>query len=851
MIAVALKGLAARKVRALLTAFAVVIGITMVSGTFILTDTMQKSFNGLFTASSGRTDAVISGKTVVENSTNGGSATIDASLLDQVRRLPEVGQAGGIVAPDEANTADIIGKDGKSVARESVGAGYDPSNERFSPIGLKTGEWPTSPSEVAIDAGSADKEHYKVGDKVVVSTLGKKHDYTVTGTTTFGGEDSLGFASVAVWDLKTAQTLLDREGRYDSIALKAKSGTSTAELIKAIKPVIPHNLQVKDSDQQAKDNAKDVNKGMGMIRNVLLGFAGISLLVGAFVIFNTLSITVAQRTREFATLRTLGASRKQVLRSVRLEGLVIGLVASSIGLVLGYGLARGMVSLFAALGVELPDAATVVAGHTIIVSLLVGTGVTLLATIIPARRATRVPPIAAVREGATLPPGRMASRSLSTGLVVTLASVAAISAGIFASGVSGGLVALLLGVGVLGLFAGIALMAPALVKPLARVVGWPARRLGGVAGDLASANSIRNPNRTASTAAALMVGLTLVTVVAVLGSGMTASTKTAVSDQLGPKTDYVVDGKDSLPFRAKGGEELAQVQGVDGATQVRSDTALVGGKEEPVSGIDPASIASYYTFAWSPGSEQSLSRLGKDGAVVTKDYANAQHLKVGSRTSLQTPSGAKHSIVVRGIYDPPQAKQLLGAVSISQEGFDAAFASPKNSYTLLAGGEDAKAPLEAAVKDIGDANFHTAAAYPKDSTKEMSTMLAMLYVLLGFSVVVSLFGMVNTMVLSVFERTREIGMLRTVGMTRRQTRRMIRNESVITALIGAALGLGLGLFLSGMVTKAMEKYDLTFSVPVPTLAGFAVFAVLAGVGAAVMPARRASRLDVLDALHYE
>jgi putative ABC transport system permease protein len=401
------------------------------------------------------------------------------------------------------------------------------------------------------------------------------------------------------------------------------------------------------------------------------------------------------------------------------------------------------------------------------------------------------------------------------------------------------------------MFAGLALMAPRLVKPLARVVGWPARRLGGVAGDLASANSIRNPNRTASTAAALMVGLTLVTVVAVLGSGLTASTKTAVSDQLGPKTHYVVDGKDSLPFRAKGGDELAQVRGVDGATQVRSDSALVGGKEEPVSGIDPASIADYYTFAWSHGSEQALSHLGKDGAVVTKDYAEGHDLSVGSRTSIQTPSGAKASVVVRGIYDPPQAKQLLGAVSISQAGFDAAFDSPKNSLTLLSGGNDAKAPLEAAVKDIGDASFHTAAAFPKDSTKEMGTMLAMLYVLLGFSVIVSLFGMVNTMVLSVFERTREIGMLRTVGMTRRQTRRMIRNESVITALIGAALGLGLGLFLSGMVTKAMEDYDLAFSVPVPTLAGFTVFAVLAGVGAAVMPARRASRLDVLDALHYE
>jgi putative ABC transport system permease protein len=851
MIAVALKGLAARKVRALLTAFAIVIGVSMVSGTFILTDTMQKSFNGLFTASSARTDAVISGKTIVENSTNGGAATIDESLLAKLRALPEVEAAGGVVAPDEANVADIIGADGKSVARESVGAGYDRASERFSPIGLKDGAWPTASTQVAIDAGSAKKEHLQPGDKVTVSTLGKQHRYTMTGTTTFGGEDSLGFASVAVFDTKTAQTLFDREGQYDSISMAAKSGTPTAELIKAVKPLMPANLQIKDSKQQADDNAEQVNKGMGMIRKLLLGFAGISLLVGAFVIFNTLSITVAQRTREFATLRTLGASRKQVLRSVRLEGFVIGLMASVIGLVLGYGIAKGMISLFAALGVELPKADTVVATHTIIVSLVLGTVITLIATIVPARRATRVPPIAAVREGATLPPSKLAGHSLKSGLVVTLASVASISAGIFAGGVSAGAVALLLGVGVLGLFAGIALLAPRLVKPLARVVGWPARRTGGVAGDLASANAVRHPGRTASTAAALMVGLTLVTVVAVLGAGFMKSTKSAVSDQLGPKTAYVVDGKDSLPFRAKGADQLAKVQGVDSATQVRSDTAKIGGKEEPISGIDPAAIADYYTFDWSSGSEHALSKLGDDGAIVTKDYAKANHLGIGESVSLQAPSGAKRTLVVRGIYDPPQAKHLLGEISMTQQGFDEAFSSPKNSLEFLDGGKDAQAPLEAAMKDVGDAKLHTAAAYPTDATTEMKTMLAMLYVLLGFSVVVSLFGMVNTMVLSVFERTREIGMLRTVGMTRRQTRRMIRNESVITALIGATLGLGLGLFLSGMVTKALSKYDLAFSVPVQTLAGFTVFAVLAGVGAAIMPARRASRLNVLDALHYE
>jgi putative ABC transport system permease protein len=846
MIAVALKGLAGRKIRALLTAFAIVIGVAMVSGTFILTDTMQKTFDGLFKASSAQTDAVIQGKSIVEFSSSG-AATVPESLLAKVRALPEVGSAGGAVSPERSGVADILDSKGKKVGLESIGGSYDPANARFSPLKLKTGQWAEGPEQVIIDAGTAEKEHYAIGDPVVISSLGEKHTYRLTGTASFGDTDSLGFATVAAWDLPTAQKVLHREGAYDTISVAAKDGTSPAELVKALQPLVPSTLQVKDSAKQAADDAKDLNSGMDFLRYILLGFAGIALFVGAFVIFNTLSITVAQRTREFATLRTLGASRKQVMRSVRLEGLVLGLIASVIGLVLGLGIAKGMIALFGMLGFDLPEGGTVFAAKTAIVSILLGTGITVLASILPARKATRVPPIAAVREGAVLPVSRLAAHSRKLGVGVLLGALAAISAGLVAGG---GTLALLvlLGGGVLALFVAIALLAPHVVKPLARAVGWPAKRAGGVAGELAGANSIRHPGRTASTAAALMVGLTLVTVVAVLGAGIRDSQEGAVKQQL--TADYVVDGKQQEPFAAKEGDALARVPGVQAASHVRSELVLVGGDEMSISGIDPATIAQFYRFEWTPGSERALDRLGAGGAVVTDDYAKSEKLELGSRISITTPTGDKRKVAVSGIYDP-HAKAVLGDVSISQQGFDDLIEQPRNSFTFLAGDDRAAAGLEDAVDGFTDATYHTGAAYPKDSTKDMATVLAMLYVLLGFSVIVSLFGMVNTLVLSVFERTRELGMLRTIGMTRRQARRMIRHESVITSMIGAVMGLGLGVFLAAVVTLAISADGMTFVLPLQTLAGFTLVAILAGIAAAVLPARRASRLDVLKALQYE
>ena len=851
MIAVALKGLAGRKVRALLTAFAVVIGVSMVSGTYVLTDTMQKAFDGIFTASYDDTDAVIAGKQVVESSSSG-SAQVPASLLKQVQALPQVAAAAGTIGGDDSSEAEIIGRDGKALSSGGsppLGLGYDAENPQFSPLKLQSGAWPKGSGQVVVDAGTAEEENYRAGDSVVISTFGEQRRYQVTGVATFGDVDSLGGATMAVFDLRTAQKVLHKEGVYDGISITAKEGTSPAELVEAVQPLVPASLEVNDSEKQAEEQAAEADEGLSYIRYFLLGFGGIALFVGAFVIFNTLSITVAQRTREYATLRTLGASRRQVMRSVVIEGIVIGLLASVIGLFLGIGIAKGMNELFKAMGTDLPEAGTVVAARTIVLSLVLGTAITLVASVLPARRATRVPPIAAVREGATLPASRFAAHSVKAAVGVVVAAVVAISAGVFVSGLSGGAMALLMGGGVLALFVGVALAAPHLVKPLARLVGWPARRAGGVAGELAGANATRNPSRTASTAAALMIGLTLVTVVAVLGAGLRGSVDSAVTDQV--DAAYVLSAKDGVPFAAAEGDRLAKVEGVTAATHVRNDKALIAGEDRDVTGIDPATIAGFYRFAWTDGSDATLGRLGDDGALVTEAYADDRGLAVGERLSLQSPSGEERTVVVRGIYDPPRIDELLGDVSISQRAFDDAFPQPKNAFTFLDGRPEAKTALDAATVSYNDATFHTGEGFGEERTKSFASFLAMLYVLLAFSVVVSLFGMVNTLVLSVFERTRELGMLRTIGMTRRQSRRMIRHESVITALIGAALGLPLGVFLAALVTQALSAYDVGLTLPVPMLAAFTAVAVLAGIAAAILPARRASGLNVLDALHYE
>jgi putative ABC transport system permease protein len=848
----ALKSLLSRKLRTVLTAIAIVLGVAMISGTYVLTDSIANAFDAIFTQSYRGTDAVISGESAFDLSSNGLTTAppFDESLLAKVKALPDVKAAIGGVGGE----AQLIGKNGKAIVfggAPNLGFSVDPTQPVFNSLTLVGGRWPKA-GEVVIDGSTAAKKDIAIGQQIGVQAQGPVVQLRVSGLVKFGSVSTIGGATLAGFDLPTAQRLFDKQGKLDQIRVGARSGVSPDQLAAAIRPILPKGTQVKSGDTQAASDAKDTNSFISFLQTFLLSFAGVALFVGAFVIANSLSITIAQRTREFATLRTLGASRRQVLGTVILEALVMGIFASVVGLFLGLALGKGLFKLFDVVGFTLPNNGLTFEVRTVVVSLVVGVLVTLLASLRPALRATRVPPIAAVHEGATLPVGRF-HRYRGIGAAATaLLGFAALLYGLFAGNLGTKQVLIWMGIGALLIFVGVALVSSHLVVPMARVLGWPATQIGGAAGLLARNNARRNPQRTASTAAALMIGLALVTLVATLAAGIIGTFNHAVDD-LARGEFYAITAQNNFsPIPVSAANAAAKTPGLESIANVRAGDALLFGHTRTLTAVDPT-IGTVINLNWKEGSQTVLSTLGPTGAFIDDGFAKNHELTTASRFLLLTPTGKTLTLTVNGVFKPPAGGSPFGPVTISSATFDANYTQPKNIYTFVTmkGGvtEANTRALEASLEGFPNAKVADGDQFKKDQVSGLKSILNVLYVLLALSVLVSIFGIVNTLVLTVFERTREIGMLRAIGMTRRQVRRMIRHESVITSLIGALIGLVLGVILAALLISRVK--EINFFMPWLQLVLFLVAAIFVGIVAAIFPARRAAKLNPLEALQYE
>jgi putative ABC transport system permease protein len=887
MIRITLRGLLTRKLRAILTGIAIVLGVCMISGTYVLTDTINHSFTGLYQEIYKGTDAFITSKSVVKNQMSGMGITpsFPQSTLAKVRSNSDVKAASGGVG---SASCSIVGKNGKVVSTggaPNLGYSVDPSVPELNTVTLVSGSWPKA-NEVVIDQTSANKAGYKPGDMIGILVNGPVRRMRLSGIIKFGKSNSILGATLAGFDLPTAQRLFDRQGKLDSIQAVAKPGVSPQKLVQELRSTLPKSLTIRTGQQEASKTASETSKQIDAIQYFLLAFAGIALFTGIFVIINTLSITVAQRTREFATLRTLGGSRIQVLGSIIVEGLVIGALASIAGLLLGFGLADGFIALFRHLGLDLPENIFVIKPRTIYVALLVGILVTLVASIRPALRATRVPPIAAVREGAVIPPSRFHRFRTTGSLALIVLGFLLLAQGLFGHGMSTSQILLTLGGGAVLIFIGVALIAARVIKPIAAMVSplgtvavailstvvWPVtfaiwliRRVIGrrpefptvvpdrAMNNLALANSGRSPERTASSAAALMIGLALVTLVAVIAASIIGSFKGAVDSIF--TGDYAVMPVNSSSMTGTpvgAADAVAKVPGVEAISSVRFGFGLVNGKSDMVTALD-GQPSKLFRLKWKNGSEGSLDSLRSNGAIVPEHFADNHHLKLGSPIVVTTPDGKQLGLKVVGIFKPPTGGSPFGNVTFSARTFDAYFQDPSNMYTLLKmrGGENAtnSKALDAALAGFPNAQAQTRKQFVDSQIAQLNPILMMLYVLLAFSVLISFVGIVVMLVLTVYERTRELGMLRAIGITQRQTRRMIRHESVITALIGGALGIVLGLVFGALLVHRMPY--VSFSLPLSQLILCGIAAVVIGIVAALLPARRAARLNVLEALQYE
>ncbi len=844
-----LKSLMARKVRLLLTAIAVVLGVGFMAGTYVLTDTLSAAFDDLFTTTTAGIDVQVQGVSAFAAQAGGPGGgggqerePVPESVVATVEAVPGVkevvGNIQGYAKIVDPVTGDAITPGGAP----TIGTSWS----TLAGLNLVDGKEPTTATEVAVDAGTAAAHDLTVGQRISIIFTSGSQEFTISGIFRIGDTDSLLGATAAAFDVHTAQELMDRSGTFDFLSVVADDGVSDGALRLAVSRVLPHGYEAITGADAAKEASDQVGEGLGFLQTFLLVFALVSLFVGAFIIFNTFNIIVTQRVRELGLLRALGASRRQIMTSVVAEAFVTGLLASAVGILVGVGIAIGLQALLRGIGIELPSTATKVLPRTVIVSLGLGTLVTVIASVGPARRASRVAPIEALSETNAPPTSSLRRRSITGGALTTLA-VVLLGLGLFGSTGNRGI---LVGAGAALTFVGIAVLSPLFARPLAATIGRPFLR-GALPGRLGRQNAMRNPRRTASTSAALMIGLGLVSFVAVSGASLKASANATLDRTL--TSDFIVSTPNFSPFSPQVAIDLAAEPAIGAVSAIRQGQVKVGTGTTFVTAVDPATFGQVVTLEMVSGDLSSLTTPGT--VLISESAATSKGLSVGDPVTIGFSADGEHRFTIGGVY---ANGSLLGTdYTMSLHDFDEHFTQQLdvNAYATIADGataEQARAAVAKIAARYPDVTIQDQAAFKESQSKAIDQFLSLVSALLIMAIVIALFGIVNTLSLSVYERVRELGLLRAVGMSRRQIKRMIRVESVIIAVLGAVLGVAVGILFGVAMQRALSDLGITnLAIPVGQLVVYVVVAAFAGVVAAIVPARRAAKLNVLQAISYE
>jgi len=844
------KSLLGHKFRFVATALAVTLGVAFTAGTLVLTDTIRTTFDNLFANVYQGTDAVVRAKAAFEGPPGAGTqrGRVDAALVDTVRGVEGVAAAEG----DVGGYARLIGKDGQALGNPATGApalGLSwTENNALNTFTLVSGAAPSRDDEVVIDRKSARDGDINVGDTTTVLVTGPPQRVRIAGIARFGNADSPGGATIVAFKRAVAQRLIGEPGKYDSVSVLAASGVSQTELARRLSAVLPPGTEALTGAAITAETQSQMADAFQFFNTFMLIFAVIALLVGAFMIFNTFSITVAQRTRENGLLRALGASRRQVLGSVILEALAVGVLASALGIAAGFAVALGLKALLTAVGLDIPTTSLVFTPATAVISVVVGVGITVLAALSPARKAAKVAPIAAMQHGVVGSTGYGSKQRVFVGVAVLGLGLAALLTGLFRDVQQP---VALVGAGALLVFFGVSILGRTVSLPLSRAIGAPLPRLRGITGELARENAMRNPKRTAASASALMIGVGVVGLITIFVSSAKASMDAAVDRAF--TGDIVVDsgggtfgGVDpGLARRVNGLPE------VDSAAGLRQGVAQVAGSAVLLQSTDPRTAVELMKVDPISGSPTAL---GRDSIGVYKDVAEQKGLRLGDQVPVVFKDSGTRSLRLALIYGE---NRQAGNYLLGTQAYEANFTNRLDSKVLVkrAAGVSPAAAL-AAVKQVAQAypgaNVLDRAQFKAEQTKFLDQLLRLVYALLGLAILIALLGIANTLALSIFERTRELGLLRAVGMTRSQLRSAIRWESVIIALQGTALGLLIGLFFGwALVTALSDEGISVFRIPYASLAIVVVLAAVAGMAAAVPPSRRAAKLDVLRAVVTE